>query len=79
MRVKGAVTDMEYFVRGQSSRIFVYKKKNCLILQVIFRLAYTVRKVSVFGVVLVRIFPHLDGIRRDTQYPSVFSLNAGKC
>ena len=28
---------------------------------------------------LVRIFPHLDWIRRDTKYLSVFSLNAGKC
>ena len=27
---------------------------------------------------LVRIFPHLDWIRRDTEYLSVFSLNAGK-
>ena len=27
---------------------------------------------------LVRIFPHLDWIRRDTEYLSVFSPNAGK-
>ena len=27
---------------------------------------------------LVRIFPHLDWIRRDTSYLSVFSPNAGK-
>ena len=27
---------------------------------------------------LVRIFPHLDLIRRDTDYLSVFSPNAGK-
>ena len=27
---------------------------------------------------LVHIFPHLDWIRRDTPYLSVFSLNAGK-
>ena len=31
-----------------------------------------------FGVVLVRIFPHSDWIRRDTPYLSVFSPNAGK-
>ena len=31
--------------------------------------------MSVFGVILVRIYPHLDYIRRDT----VFSPNAGKC
>ena len=27
---------------------------------------------------LVRIFPHLDGIQRDTSYLSVFSPNTGK-
>ena len=36
-------------------------------------------KLSVFGVILVRISPYLDCIRRrDTEYLSVFSLNAGK-
>ena len=38
---------------------------------------YTARKVSVFGAFLVRIFPHSDWIRRDTQYLSVFSPKAG--
>ena len=38
----------------------------------------TVWKVSVFRVILVRIFLHLDWIRRDTPYLSVFSSNAGK-
>ena len=41
-------------------------------------LFYTTWKVFVFGVFLVRIFPHLDWIRRDTPYLSVFSPNAGK-
>ena len=36
-------------------------------------------KVPIFGVILVRIFPHLDWIRRNTSYLSVFSPNAGKC
>ena len=35
-------------------------------------------KVSVFGVILVRIYPHLDWIPRDTPYLSVFSPNAGQ-
>ena len=35
-------------------------------------------KVSLFWVFLVRIFPHLDWIRRDTLYLSVFSSNEGK-
>ena len=38
----------------------------------------TAWKVSVFWVFLVRIFPHLDWIQRDTPYLSLFSPNAGK-
>ena len=38
----------------------------------------TAWKVSVFGVILARIFPHSDWMRRDTSYISVFSPNAGK-
>ena len=39
----------------------------------------TAWKVSLFGVILVRIFPHSDWIQRDTPYLSVLSPNAGKC
>ena len=35
--------------------------------------------MSVFGVILFRIFPHSDWIRRDTEYLSAFSPNEGKC
>ena len=35
-------------------------------------------KMSVFGVILVCIFPHSDWTRRDTPYLCVFSPNAGK-
>ena len=35
------------------------------------RSKYTLREVSIFGVFLVRIFPH-------SKYLSVFSLNGGK-
>ena len=38
----------------------------------------TAWKVSVFGVFLVYIFPHLDWIRKNTPYISAFSPNAGK-
>ena len=38
----------------------------------------TAWKVSVFGVILVRIFPLSDWIRRGTENLSVFSPNAGK-
>ena len=43
----------------------------------LFKELVTAWKVSVFGVFLVRIFLHLNWIRRETPYPSVFSLNAG--
>ena len=36
-------------------------------------------KVSVFGVMLVHIFLCSDWIRRDMEYLSLFSPNAGKC
>ena len=39
---------------------------------------WSVWKVSVFGVFLVRIFPHSDWIRIDNPYLSVFSPNAEK-
>ena len=39
----------------------------------------TAWKVSVFGVISVRIFPHSDWIRRDTLYLSTFSLKVAKC
>ena len=35
-------------------------------------------KVSIFGVTLVYIFPHLDWMRRDMEYLSVFSPNGVK-
>ena len=37
----------------------------------------TVWKVSVFGVILVPIFLHLDWIWRDASYHSVFNPDAG--
>ena len=40
---------------------------------------YTVWKLSVFRVILVCIFQHSDWIRRDTEYLSTVSPNAGKC
>ena len=38
----------------------------------------TAWKVVVFGIFLVHIFPHLDWIRKDTEYLSVINPNAGK-
>ena len=35
--------------------------------------------MSVFGVILVRIFPAFSRIRTEYGYLSLFSLNAGKC
>ena len=47
-------------------------------LRVLFPCESLRKKVFVFGVILVRIFPHSDWKRRDTVYLSVFSPNAGK-
>ena len=44
------------------------KKVNLIIAQ----------RVYMFRDILVRIFPHSDWIRRDTEYLSVFSPNVGK-
>ena len=41
-------------------------------------LIHTAWKLSVFKVFLVRIFPHLDWIRRNTSYFSIFSADGGK-
>ena len=38
----------------------------------------TAWEVSVFGVFLVRLFPHLDWIRRVAEHLSVFSPNTGR-
>ena len=43
-----------------------------------FKFTNTVWKVSVLGVFLIRTFPHSDWIRRNTQFLSIFSPDAGK-
>ena len=48
-----------------SSKVYQYVKR--------------VRIRSYSGPHFFRIFPHSDRIWRDTEYLSVFSLNAGKC
>ena len=53
------------------------KTEECYIAQVYFE-KYTAWKVSVFAVFFVRILPHSAWIRRDTEYLSIFSPNAGK-
>ena len=47
-------------------------------LALVFFVLLTAWKVSVFRDFLVRIFPHLDWIRKDSPYVSVFSPNARK-
>ena len=56
-------------------RIWSHLLKKCLMENLIFCAIDTTWKVSVFGVFLVSIFPHLDWIRRDTEYLTVFSLS----
>ena len=41
-------------------------------------ICHTLRKVSIFGVFLIRIFPHLDWIRRLAEQIFVFNPNVGK-
>ena len=43
------------------------------------KLRKSVRIRSYFGRHFSHIFSHLDWTRRDTEYLSVFSPNAGKC
>ena len=44
-----------------------------------FPYTYTAWKVSVFGIILVHIFPHLDWTWRDNPHLSISSPNTGKC
>ena len=53
--------------------IYIYYRNH---MNIFFIYTYTARKVS--EVILVRIFPHLNRMWRDTPYLSVFSPNAGK-
>ena len=58
---------------------FKIKARSTMLSLQIFRVLEdlnTAWKVFVFGVILVRIFPHLDWIRRDSSYFSEFSENA---
>ena len=47
-------------------------------IEILSRYWFTEWKVSLFGIVLVRIFPRSDWTRRDIPYLSVFSPHAGK-
>ena len=55
-----------------------YLTENFVIFTGIIQVVNIAEKVSVFGVILVAIFPHSDWIRRDAEYLSVFNPNAGK-
>ena len=59
-------------------RLRIFLKDQALLLFPCHFWSDTARKASIFGIIHVRIFTHLDWIRRDTEYPSVFSPNAGK-
>ena len=63
-----------------SSGLFIFNPLVSIFLSIIYiPRRFTAWKVSVFGVILVRISLHLDWIQRDTPYLSVFSPNARKC
>ena len=65
-----------YFFQGKKTVLFVIDSGFS---EEVRQESSTAEKVSVFGVILVRIFPHSDGIRRHTPSLSVFNPNAGKC
>ena len=50
--------------------------KNCFFIQV-----FILQSITLFTAIhcVVRIFPHSDWIRRDTEYLSISSLNVGIC
>ena len=63
-----------------------HRQENCLLFHMrysrwyfkSYKKAHSAWKQSVFRVILVHIFSHLDWIQTDTSYPSVFRPNAGK-
>ena len=69
---------MEHIVNGKSTTV----NAICLLLKrfsMLLPLSISLReKCPNTELYLVRIFPHLDWIQRDTSYLSVFSPNAGK-
>ena len=68
---------MDFFPMGTAIRLFgILHLYNHIVVKT--PLQNTAWKVSVCGVLLVRIFPHSDWILKDTPYLSVFSPNAGK-
>ena len=73
---KNAATNRRKKEKNKYRNGFLFQEKVCL---KVFQVGNTAEKVSVFGVILVRTFPYLDKIRRDTpEYLAVFSPNTGK-
>ena len=55
---------------------FVYVEVMSIVVEEI--ICHTLSKVSIFRVFLIRIFPHLDWIRRLAEHIFVFNPNVGK-
>ena len=66
MEQEGESYNSKYFF---SSKVATFEARNCCFSNI--ALNHTVWKVSMFGVILVRIFPHSGWIRRNTPYLSV--------
>ena len=58
--------------------LLVVKHEVCKLLRWISVIKDCVKCVQIRSFFLVRIFPHLDWIRRDTKYLYLFSPNSGK-
>ena len=67
-----------YSLMDHHIHLYLKKMLNSFIRAKSFAATNTAWKVSVFRVFVVCIFSHSDWIRRDTEYLSVFSPNAGK-
>ena len=66
------------FARTFSKKVMVFTKDASDFEKISALLTYTAWKVSVFGVILVCIFPHSKLNTERYGYLSVFSSNAGK-
>ena len=78
------VTETSLRYHGNLLFVYIYKERKLQLVDQIYlalreKCPYSAWKVSVFGVILVCIFPHSDWIRRDNPNLSVFIPNARKC
>ena len=72
------IASKAFQILGNYQYCLLYITTTSLIFNLVILISITAWKVSLFGVVLVRIFPRSDWMQRDTEYLSVFSPITGK-